>query len=220
MSNYWQRTLDSRISRRRLMAASGAAAFSAAFLAACGGDGDDEGGGGGDASGLLTKVEDTTSKAKPGGTWVAPLPSENFLNMDPYGVAVGSAHAPWGYSRLVMYKPGKYPDAPTGEVEPDGAQSWEMSPDGLRFTFKLRPNLKLDPRPPTSGRLLTAQDVVFSANKFKATGLSRGEFFNSLSPNSPVDTVEAPDANTVVVKMAFPMANMMSRFALMFSAHW
>ena len=99
MSNYWQRTLRSRTSRRRLMAASGAAAFSAAFLAACGGDDDDDGGGGGDASGLMAKVEDTTSKAKPGGTWVAPLPTENFLNMDPYGVAVGSAHAPWGYSR-------------------------------------------------------------------------------------------------------------------------
>src|SRR4029079_9602279 len=69
------------------------------------------------------------------------------------------------------------------------------------------------PRPPTSGRLMNAQDVVFSANKFKAGGLSRGEFFNSLSPNSPVESVEAPDARTVVIKMAFPKANMLSSFA-------
>jgi ABC-type transport system substrate-binding protein len=55
--------------------------------------------------------------------------------------------------------------------------------------------------------------VVFSANKFKATGVSRGEFFNSLSPNSPVTSVEAPDNQTVVISMAYPKANMMSSFA-------
>jgi ABC-type transport system substrate-binding protein len=190
----------------------GTAAFGAgaALLAACGGGGNS--GEGGSASGLLAKVEDTTSKAKTGGTWINPLASD-VLNMDPYGVTIGSAHGPWGYSRLVQYKAAKYPETPAGDVEADGAESWEMSPDGLTFTFKLRGNLKLDPRPPTSGRLLNAQDVVFSADKFKATGVSRGEFFNSLSPNSPVDSVTAPDARTVIVKMAFPMANMMSRFA-------
>ena len=216
MSDYWHKTLAARIGRRRLMASSGAGALGAAFLAACGGDDNSGGGGSGDSgsgSGLLTKVEDTTSKAKNGGTWVNPLPSENFLNMDPYGVAVGSAHAPWVYSRLVRYKAAKYPDLVQGDVESDGAESWEMSPDGLTFTFKLRGNLKLDPRPPTNSRLMTADDVVFSAGKFKATGLSRAEFFNELSPNSPVASVTATDPKTVVVKMAFPMANMMSRFA-------
>jgi len=203
LADYWRKTLERRVSRRRALAAAGATAAAAAFLAACGGDSESGGQEGGSASGLLAKVEDTTDKAKPGGTWVNPLASENFLNMDPYGVTIGSAHAPWGYSRLVMYKPGKYPDVPQGDVVPDGAESWEMTPDGLTFTFKLRGNLKLDPRPPTSGRLLNAQDVVFSAQKFKATGVSRGEFFNELSPNSPVAAVEAPDARTVVVKMAF-----------------
>jgi ABC-type transport system substrate-binding protein len=210
--NYWTKTLAARIGRRRLLRTAGAGAAAAAFLAACGGD--DNGGSGEpkDASGLLAKVEDTTKDAKPGGVWVNPLTSD-VLNMDPYGVTIGSAHAPWGYSRMVIYRPARYPDTPQGEVDPDGAESWEMSPDGLRFTFKLRSNLKLDPRPPTNGRILNARDVVFSAEKFKATGVSRGEFFNSLSPNSPVDTVEATDDRTVVVKMAFPMANMMSRFA-------
>jgi hypothetical protein len=105
MSDYWDRTLRARISRRRALAVGSAGSVGAALLAACGGDDDNGGGSGGgesgSTSGLLAKVEDTTSKAKPGGTWVNPLTSENFLNMDPYGVAVGSAHAPWGYSRLV-----------------------------------------------------------------------------------------------------------------------
>jgi peptide/nickel transport system substrate-binding protein len=77
----------------------------------------------------------------------------------------------------------------------------------------VRDNLILDPRPPTSGRKLTAQDVVFSADRFKATGVSRGEFFNELSANSPVASIEAPDDQTVVVNMAFPKANMLSSFA-------
>ncbi|HEX5371081.1 MAG TPA: ABC transporter substrate-binding protein [Dehalococcoidia bacterium] len=243
MNDYWGRTLTRRISRRRTLAASGGMALGAAFLAACGGsDNNSSSSGNGGASGssaasssgagsnasgttssgasnsgatspLLAKVQDTTAQAKNGGTWVNPLPSENFLNMDPYGVAIGSAQAPWGYSRLVLYRPNAYPNTPQGEVDPDGAESWEMSPDGLTFTFKLRNNLKLDPRPPTNGRLLNAQDVIFSANKFHATGVSRGEFFNDLSANSPVAAVTAPDDKTVVVKLAFPMANQISRFA-------
>jgi ABC-type transport system substrate-binding protein len=211
MTTYWSSILTNRISRRRAISVAGAGT-AAAFLAACGGSGDSSNGGKKDSSGLLAKVEDTTSKAKPGGTWINPL-NADVLNLDPYGVTIGSAHAPWGYSRLVLYKPARYPETPLGDVSPDGAESWEMSPDGLRFTFKLRGNLKLDPRPPTNGRMMNAQDVVFSANKFKATGVSRGEFFNSLSPNSPVESVEAPDPRTVVVKMAFPKANMLSSFA-------
>jgi len=207
--SYWQGVLKGRISRRRALAASATGALGAAFLAACGGA-DDEGSK--DSSGLLTKVEDTTKNAKPGGTWLSPLASDT-LGLDPYSVAIGSAQAPWAYSRLVLYKPARYPETPLGDVVGDGAESWEMTPDGLRFTFKLRPNVKLDPRPPTNGRMMNAQDVVFSANKFKAGGVSRGEFFNSLSPNSPVESVEPPDARTVLVKMAFPKANMLANFA-------
>jgi ABC-type transport system substrate-binding protein len=212
MSDYWNSILNNRISRRRAIVATGATAASAAFLAACGGSDQSSSGEPKDASGLRAKVEDTTSKAKSGGTWINPLAAD-VLGMDPYAVTIGSAHAPWGYSRLVRYNTAKYPESPLGDVNGDGAESWEMTPDGLRFTFKLRGNLKLDPRPPTSGRMMNAQDVMFSANKFKAGGVSRGEFFNSLSPNSPVESVEAPDARTVVVKMAFPKANMISSFA-------
>src|SRR5687767_8400064 len=110
MSAYWQNILNNRISRRRAIVATGATAASAAFLAACGGGSDDSSSGGTkDASGLRAKVEDTTGKAKNGGTWINPLAAD-VLGMDPYSVAIGSAHAPWGYSRLVRYNTAKYPE--------------------------------------------------------------------------------------------------------------
>jgi ABC-type transport system substrate-binding protein len=221
MGDYWHKTLTRRIGRRRLIAGTGATAFSAAFLAACGGDDDDSSSGtntggnrttGSPTSDLLAKVEDTTSQAKVGGTWGHYI-TQDLQSLDPYKVTSSSAHAPWTYSRLVRYKATNYPEPVSSDVEPDGASSWEESPDGLTFTFKLRPEMKFDPRPPTSGRVIDADDVAFSAEKFKATGLSRAEFYNELAPTSPVQSVTAIDKSTVQVKLAFPMANMLARFA-------
>ncbi|WP_346293575.1 ABC transporter substrate-binding protein [Sphaerothrix gracilis] len=45
----------------------------------------------------------------------------------------------------------------TAEIEPELAESWEMSEDKLRFVFTLRPNLKW-----SDGQPLTADDVVFT----------------------------------------------------------
>ena len=42
---------------------------------------------------------------------------------------------------------------------PDAAESWEVSPDGLRWTFHLRPDLTW-----SDGRPLTAHDVAFTYN--------------------------------------------------------
>src|SRR3546814_19813515 len=61
---------------------------------------------------------------------------------------------------------GKYPDVATGEAEGQIATSFEISPDKLKLTLKLRQGMKWDSRAPTNGRNLNAQDVVFSWNKF------------------------------------------------------
>ncbi|MEH2464554.1 ABC transporter substrate-binding protein [Nostoc sp.] len=47
----------------------------------------------------------------------------------------------------------------TKEIEPALAESWELSPDKLRFVFTLREGLKW-----SDGKPLTANDVVFSFN--------------------------------------------------------
>lgn len=48
----------------------------------------------------------------------------------------------------------------TGEIEPELAESWEISPDKKRIVFTLRPDLKW-----SDGQPLTADDVVFSYNE-------------------------------------------------------
>ena len=54
-------------------------------------------------------------------------------------------------------------DAPDfTKIQPRLATSWTVSPDGLTYTFKIRPGVKF-----TSGNPLTANDVRFSLRRLK-----------------------------------------------------
>jgi ABC-type transport system substrate-binding protein len=220
-SNYWSKIVRQRVSRRRAMAGVGGSALGAAFLAACGGDDNDSnggstaGGGSADKSGLLAKAEDSTSKAKPGGTWPH-FVTEEVRTMDPLNNAsagTGINNQAFAYSRFFQWKPGVGENPVGGEFVPDAAESYEQSPDGLTLTFKLNPNVKFDPRPPTNGRTMTTEDVKFSWDRFSTGGLTRFDYVNSLSPVGPVQSISSTDDRTVVVKLAFPIAAMVSRFA-------
>jgi peptide/nickel transport system substrate-binding protein len=215
--NYWQRILDQRITRRRALAVTGATSLGAAFLAACG---DDDGGGGGgptgpaDRSGLLAPVRDETSSAVPGGTFPYNH-SNNVVTLDPHATFNGAAFgliAPV-YSTMVKYGkdienfPG--PDKITG----DAMQSWENSPDGLRVTYKLRPNHKFDPRPPTNGRAMTVEDVKWSWERVKAVSPITADILREKSPTGTIENFEFPDANTVVVKLAEPYGGLQETLA-------
>jgi peptide/nickel transport system substrate-binding protein len=54
---------------------------------------------------------------------------------------------------------------PTGGVKPDLATNWKVSSDGLVYTFYLRHGVKFH-----SGDEVTAEDVVFSANRLLTIG--------------------------------------------------
>ncbi len=201
--------LNGRINRRRLMAASSASLVSAAFLAACGSDG-----GGGDSSGLVSKSTDATKDAKKGGTLGF------FINADPPNfdpnfsrvASIRTINQPV-YQRLLKWKVGPKDNLPE-DFEGDAAESFELTPDGLTATFKLRQNNKWDPRPPTNGRVLTSEDVKFAWEAYASGNNStRLDMAKSASEAAPVERMEYPDKNTVVARMAFPDASILTKFA-------
>ncbi len=108
------------------------------------------------------------------------------------------------YDGLVRYKSG------TLEVEPALAESWTISQDGKTYTFKLRDGVKFH-----DGSAFNAEAVKFNFDRmlkedhpFHDTGPFPLSFFFSA-----VDTVEAPDAKTVVFKLKEPYAPFLSNLA-------
>ena len=74
---------------------------------------------------------------------------------------------------------------------PQLATSWEISPDGLTYTFKLHPGVKWH-----DGKPFTSADVVFSADKFLRETNPR-----TRASLSHVESITAPDDLTVVFKL-------------------
>jgi len=176
MADYWNRVTNSRLSRRRAIVTTGAGALGAAFLAACGGSSTNGGGDSGskdtkpasDKSGLIYEPVDTTAQAKSGGT-IKTVYTADVLHFDALlsnsSSTVNDA-AVFTYPRMLKYAVTKYPKPNEGGVEGDAMESFEVSPDKLTYTFKMRQGMKWDPKAPTSGRAIDAQDVLFSWNKF------------------------------------------------------
>ena len=212
--SYWDSYLKQRLSRRRALAVAGAGAGAAALLAACGG-GDD--GGGGSSTSLVSTAEDTTSKAEPGGTWQS-YTSSDTPGMDPLTNPASTAPpiANFAVSRLLKYKLGTRTNRPAGDVEGDAAASWEITPEGLQLIMKLRPNMKFDSRPPTSGKNLTAADVLFSWDKYSSLAGTRGVLAASAGAGGPITSLSGIDDQTIELKMAYAYAPLLPMLAY----HW
>ncbi len=99
-----------------------------------------------------------------------------------------------------------------GKVIPGAAESWTISPDGLVYTFKLRPALKW-----SDGTPITSEDFAWSARRIvtPATAARFASFFypvknaraivrGKLPPESL--GVEAPDPRTVIYRLEAPAA--------------
>ncbi|MPZ48407.1 MAG: hypothetical protein GEU75_03685 [Dehalococcoidia bacterium] len=218
--NYWSAVLTRRqLTRRRLLSgAAGVATGGAALsLIGCGGGGGDDAGVEGDASGLLGKAEDTTSKAIPGGS----LPdyyTGDYTTLDPITNVSSITRGYYPHTYTMLFKSGlsttKTPG--TAEITGDSAQSWEMSEDGTQLTVKVRPNHKFDQRPPTNGRAMTSADIKWSWDQFEGRNFFATDLANSRNPDAPVESVTAPDMNTLVFKMASPSGIIVDLFSLHF----
>lgn len=86
---------------------------------------------------------------------------------------------------------------PALQLEPALAESWDVSEDGLTYTFTLRSDVTFH-----NGRTMTGQDVVYSYERImdEATGSPLASDFTQISG------VEAPDDETVVFHLSAPYA--------------
>jgi peptide/nickel transport system substrate-binding protein len=100
------------------------------------------------------------------------------------------------YSRLLQPNP-------TGTaLLPDLATSWNISTDGLSYTFHLR-NAQF-----SDGSPVTASDVVFSIVRSRAFKGGWGFLL------TPVKTITAPDAHTVVITLSQKHAPLLADLAM------
>jgi hypothetical protein len=133
--SYWAKVLEARTARRRILAGSVMLGASAAALSLVGCGGDDDRSLRREGSGLLATAEDTTGQAKRGGT-LRDVINSDYQTFDPLSNN-NNPLSNMSQSRLVMGVPTRF-EYYDGKVQGDLAESWEVSGDGLQWTWKLR----------------------------------------------------------------------------------
>jgi len=140
-----------------------------------------------------------SAEIKEGGTFVVALPGDiNRTDLalidDANSFYVGAQVM----ETLVTLAPG------TGdEIIPALATEWSVSPDGLEYTFKIRDGVKFH-----DGTTLDAAAVKYNFDRWLNIPQSYVDlgytYYIDTVITSAVDSVEAPDASTVVVKLTAP----------------
>lgn len=101
------------------------------------------------------------------------------------------------YSRLLQ------PNATGTALLPDLATSWNISANGLSYTFHLRPDAQF-----ADGSPVTAADVVYSIQRSRAFSGGWGFLLTA------VKTITAPDPHTVTITLSQPHAPLLADLAM------
>jgi len=105
------------------------------------------------------------------------------------------------YNTLIVFDPHGFP-----KIIGDLAKSWERSEDGKTWTFKLHEGVKFH-----DGTVLTSADVKASWDRI--INPPEGVTSARRSLYQMIDSIEAPDKNTVVFNLKFPAASFFSTIA-------
>ena len=207
--SYWNRVLNQRTTRRRAIVGASALTASAAFLAACGDDDDDDddapsgsaspagGGGATPASGGGGGGSGSSGPVAGGRLVVQPTGYASTLVLVTTRNNSAAQLAGYTHAGLLQYKNGRpIVSGYDVTVEPHLAVAMPEQPDELTYVFKLHP-AKFH-----NGRDVVAEDVQWSLLRYaKDEDSAYQNIWNWL------DTVEAPDNETVVVKTNAPYAD-------------
>ncbi|PSJ65201.1 ABC transporter substrate-binding protein [Mesorhizobium ephedrae] len=161
--------------------------------------------------------ENLDPSAKAGGEVVITY-KDDVATLDP---AIGYDWQNWSmikslYDGLMDYEPG------TTNLRPDLAESYEISPDGKTFTFKLRKGVKFH-----NGREMTADDVKYSLDRVTnpKTQSPGAGFFASIvgfedvagGKSESLSGVTVVDPSTVKIELSRPDATFLHVMAINFS---
>ena len=121
-----------------------------------------------------------------------------------YDPAVGSSYT-CSLAQTSIYDSLVFFDNETNQVVPHVASSWDVSEDGMTYTFHLRDDVKFH-----SGNILKASDVAYSMKRLLAIGQGPAYLYTAF-----VEDCYATDDTTFVVKLnsSFaPFINTLPRF--------
>jgi peptide/nickel transport system substrate-binding protein len=105
------------------------------------------------------------------------------------------------YSTLLQFDLAKFP-----QVKGDLAKSWTVAPDLMSYTFKLNEGVKFH-----DGTPFTSADVKATYDRMRNP--PQGVVSPRKATFADIDTIETPDANTVIFKMKAVNASMLEHFA-------
>jgi ABC-type transport system substrate-binding protein len=141
------------------------------------------------AGALVAAVASPTLAQSPRRGGVFRLPAPDAVSLDPHLIPgfTGQMYASLVYSHLVRFPAG--PEA-TGSgdhrILPDLAEKWEF-PTATTVVFTLRKGVRFHKKPPVNGREVTAEDVKYSLERFRARSPARHRL-------EPVQAIEVVDA--------------------------
>jgi len=121
-------------------------------------------------------------------------------HFDPHLTISYKTHILYTFSHSRLLKPKAGPGVAPGTfpLEGDLAESWTQ-PNETTYVFKLRKGVRWQNKPPVNGREVTAQDIVYSVERFRTVkGNANAYMLASL------DKVEAPDKYTVKFTLREP----------------
>jgi peptide/nickel transport system substrate-binding protein len=220
-SDYWRKWQLKQASRRRFVGGGVAVGAGVAGLAlvGCGDDDDDDDGGGAATStstgtsaatstgtSAATSTGTTAAQPKSGGTLRvhmggSPRSLDPHFDTFPYNTAITDNTN----ERLLKWAPD------FSEIQTEMASALPEQPDDLTFTFKLTPGIKFANVDPVNGRDFTSEDVKYSIERQSTD--EAGKYQHAYFFLNKLESIETPDAETVVIKSKGPYAPFLSYIA-------
>ncbi|AMJ63860.1 ABC transporter substrate-binding protein [Bosea sp. PAMC 26642] len=128
--------------------------------------------------------------------------TQDLVSLDPIATSDNASI----FAQLLVFDTLLRPSKDATKLEPGLAESWQVSADGLTYSFKLREAKFSDGTPVTAG------DVAFSLKRAGSDASNWKRFF------AGIDQIETPDDRTVVLKLKKVFTPLLNNLALFSSA--